>query len=120
MATIITDECVNCGACEPACPNEAIYAGGAKYELDGQPHEALSTHLYYIVSEKCTECVGHFNVEQCAAICPADCCIPDDSRVETEEQLFERAQRLHPDREFGPLDEKTSRFRKKRRVSRVA
>ncbi len=120
MATIITDECVNCGACEPACPNKAIYAGGEKYELGGQLHDPLSGHLYYIVPEKCTECVGHFNQEQCAAICPADCCIPDESRVESEEALFERAKLLHPDREFEPLDEKTSRFRKKRRVSRVA
>jgi ferredoxin len=24
---IITDECINCGACEPECPNTAIYEG---------------------------------------------------------------------------------------------
>jgi ferredoxin len=115
MATIITDECVNCGACEPACPNTAIYEGGKPYELDGKMHEALSASLYYIVPEKCTECVGHFNKEQCAAICPADCCIPDPDRPESEEQLFERAQRLHPDREFEPLSETTSRFRRRKR-----
>ncbi|MEC5165361.1 NAD-dependent dihydropyrimidine dehydrogenase PreA subunit [Flavobacterium sp. PL11] len=28
MAIIITDECINCGACEPECPNNAIYEGG--------------------------------------------------------------------------------------------
>ena len=27
MAIIITDECINCGACEPECPNTAIYEG---------------------------------------------------------------------------------------------
>ena len=26
MATFITDECINCGACEPECPVEAIFA----------------------------------------------------------------------------------------------
>ena len=26
MAIIITDQCINCGACEPECPNNAIYA----------------------------------------------------------------------------------------------
>ena len=26
MAIIITDECINCGACEPECPVDAIYA----------------------------------------------------------------------------------------------
>ena len=25
MATIITDECINCGVCEPECPVEAIH-----------------------------------------------------------------------------------------------
>ena len=25
MAITITDECINCGACEPECPNTAIY-----------------------------------------------------------------------------------------------
>ena len=27
MATIITDECINCGVCEPECPNDAIDDG---------------------------------------------------------------------------------------------
>ena len=27
MATIITDECINCAVCEPECPNEAIDDG---------------------------------------------------------------------------------------------
>ena len=30
MAIKITDECINCGACEPECPNTAIYE--ASYE----------------------------------------------------------------------------------------
>ena len=66
----------------------------------------------YIVPEKCTECVGHFDQEQCAAVCPVDCCVPDPNHVETEEQLFERATILHPDREFQPLTEATSHFKK--------
>jgi NAD-dependent dihydropyrimidine dehydrogenase PreA subunit len=28
MAIMITDECINCGACEPECPNNAIYESG--------------------------------------------------------------------------------------------
>ena len=31
MAIIITEECINCGACEPECPNNAIYEGGVKW-----------------------------------------------------------------------------------------
>ena len=33
MAIIITDECINCGACEPECPNNAIYEGGVEWRL---------------------------------------------------------------------------------------
>ncbi len=31
MAIMITDECINCGACEPECPNNAIYESGAQW-----------------------------------------------------------------------------------------
>ena len=27
MATMIADDCINCGACEPECPNNAISQG---------------------------------------------------------------------------------------------
>ncbi len=110
MSTTITEECINCGACEPECPNTAIYEGGAAWDLDGENHGALKDDIYYIVPEKCTECVGFFDQEQCAAVCPVDCCIPDPNNPESEEQLLERAHKLHPDREFGA--DFPSRFRK--------
>jgi ferredoxin len=112
MATKITEECINCGACEPECPNTAIYAGGVQYEYKGQMLDALSNDFYYIVPEKCTECVGHFDKEQCAAVCPVDCCVPDPDRVESEEVLLDRAKEMHPEREFGPLTPATSHFQK--------
>ncbi|HLP16132.1 MAG TPA: 4Fe-4S dicluster domain-containing protein [Bacteroidota bacterium] len=112
MATKITEECINCGACEPECPNTAIYAGGAQYELNGTTSDALSNDFYYIVPEKCTECVGHFDQEQCASVCPVDCCVPDESRVETEDALLERAKQIHPERAFTELSAANSHFRK--------
>ena len=96
MATVITSECINCGACEPECPNTAIYEGGAQWENNGDKHPAISTDIYYIVPQKCTECVGFFEEEQCAAVCPVDCCIPDPDNPEEEEALLTRAKRLHP------------------------
>jgi ferredoxin len=110
MATVITEECINCGACEPECPNTAIYEGGAEWELDGKTHPALSTDYYYIVPDKCTECVGFADQEQCAAVCPVDCCVPDPKNPETEAQLLARAKKLHPDQDFA--GEIPSRFRK--------
>ena len=32
---MITDECINCGACEPECPNTAIYEGGMEWTWAG-------------------------------------------------------------------------------------
>lgn len=110
MSTIITEECINCGACEPECPNTAIYEGGGRWDLDDQTHPPIQQDIYYIVPDKCTECVGFFDREQCAAVCPVDCCIPDPKIPETEAALIERAIKLHPEHEFG--SEFPSRFRR--------
>jgi ferredoxin len=54
----------------------------------------ISDEVYYIVPGKCTECKGFHDEPQCAAVCPVDCCIPDE-HVETEETLLSRqTQRL--------------------------
>jgi len=110
MATMITDECINCGACEPECPNTAIYQGGIEYDaIDGSKVAALSDEIFYIVPEKCTECVGFYDAEACAAVCPVDCCIPNPDIPESEELLLARAGELHPDKTFGP--DSPSRFK---------
>src|SRR5436190_1143890 len=111
MATMITSECINCGACEPECPNTAIYQGGVEWQAqDGSMHPAISNDIFYIVPEKCTECVGFYDHEACAAVCPVDCCVPDPNRPESEGALLQRARELHPDKTFA--DDAPSRFRK--------
>jgi ferredoxin len=100
MATHITEECINCGACEPECPNEAISEGADTYVID---------------PELCTECVGFHDYEACQAVCPVECCVPDPARPETEELLLKRAASIHKDKKFEPLDKldaKLSHFRK--------
>ncbi len=114
MAIIITDECINCGACEPECPNTAIYEGaedwrlsdgtdlkgnvvlpnGTKVNADGE-QEPISDEYYFIVPDKCTECKGFHDEPQCAAVCPVDCCVPDDDHVETEEELLKKQRFMH-------------------------
>jgi len=79
MALLITEECINCGACEPECPNQAITTGDEIYVID---------------PEKCTECVGHFEESQCAEVCPVDCCVPDPDHKETKEELMEKFKKL--------------------------
>ena len=113
MAIIITDECINCGACEPECPNTAIYEGGAEWtwsggtalveiELDdgsvmnGKTKiKPVSDEFYYIVSDKCTECVGFHEEPQCAAVCPVDCCVPDPDHEEEKDTLLAKKAWLH-------------------------
>ena len=114
MAIIITDDCINCGACEPECPNNAIYEGGVEWAmsdgttlsgsyalLDGSltdakiMHKPVSDDYYFIVTDKCTECVGFHEEPQCAAVCPVDCCGPDPEHVETKEVLSARQVALH-------------------------
>ena len=58
-------------------------------------NEPVSDDLYYIVPDKCTECVGFHEEPQCAAVCPVDCCVPDPEREESEEKLLARKERLH-------------------------
>jgi len=109
MATMITSECINCGACEPECPNTAIYQGGVEWDFNGAKHPAIADGIFYIVPEKCTECVGFYDHEACAAVCPVDCCVPNPDIVESETVLIARAQQLHPETTFG--SEFPSRFR---------
>jgi ferredoxin len=111
MATMITSECINCGACEPECPNTAIYQGGVQWQApDGAMHDAISNDIFYIVPEKCTECVGFHDHEACAAVCPVDCCVPNPQIPETHEVLLERARQLHPGESIP--DDAPSRFKK--------
>jgi ferredoxin len=114
MAIIITDECINCGACEPECPNNAIYEAGVEWKIsDGtgitesyqlkngailganDKQNPISEEVYYIVPDKCTECKGFHEEPQCAAVCPVDCCVPDPDHVESDEELLSRKERLH-------------------------
>jgi hypothetical protein len=95
MATMITSDCINCGACEPECPNNAISQGDPVYVIDPL---------------LCTECVGFHDYEACAAVCPVDVCVTDPNNVEAEDVLIARARALHPQTDFG--DNFQSRFRK--------
>ncbi len=100
MATYITTDCINCGACEPECPNDAISEG---------------EEIYVIDPDLCTECVGFHEKEACQAVCPVECCLPDPKRPENEEVLLKRALQLHPEdadlKENAKANNFPSRFR---------
>ena len=79
MSLIITDECINCDVCEPECPNDAIYQGEIIYEIE---------------AARCTECIGHFDKEQCVVICPVDCILIDPDHKENQQELEAKYTRL--------------------------
>ena len=58
-------------------------------------NEPVEMDVYFIVNDKCTECVGFHDEPQCAAVCPVDCCIPDENFVEKESSLLEKKDSLH-------------------------
>ena len=60
MAMKILDDCISCAACEPVCPTEAIYEGDVIFEID---------------TDKCVECEGYFDENQCVDVCPVDCIV---------------------------------------------
>ena len=100
MSLIILDTCVNCDVCEPVCPNKAISLGEVYYEIN---------------PDLCTECVGFHDYEACQAVCPVECCIPDPNIPEPEGELLDRAQKIHPEKQFPPLTQlpaHLSRFRR--------
>ena len=86
MSTKITEDCINCGACEPECPTHAI-------------REAAE--IYIIDPELCSECVGFYDELACAAVCPVDCCVLDEDHQDSADQLIERSRKANPDRDFG-------------------
>ncbi|MCW1413025.1 4Fe-4S binding protein [Rhizobium sp. 1AS11] len=59
---IVASQCTQCGACEFECPSGAIKFKGEAYVID---------------PNKCTECEGVFELQQCASVCPVpDTCVP--------------------------------------------
>jgi ferredoxin len=97
MATMITDDCIACGACEGECPDDAIYLGGDVFVID---------------PDLCCECVGFHDTQMCVDACPVECCVPDPNRRESEDVLFQRAVGIHADRGAElQLEESTSHFR---------
>jgi ferredoxin len=81
MAYKITDDCISCGSCIPECLNQATIETDKVYKID---------------PNRCTECVGIYESQRCAQICPVDCCVPDPDHVETKGQLLEKWHKLHP------------------------
>lgn len=81
MAFKITDECIACGSCEMECPNEAISEGDEFYVID---------------PDKCTECVGFYDTQQCYDVCAVEAPVSDPEHQESRDELLAKFAALHP------------------------
>ena len=79
---ILEDVCIGCAACEAVCPNDAVI------------REDRDT--FVIDPDLCTECVGFYDEQQCAEVCPVDACVPDPGVRETHEELLAKFKNLYP------------------------
>ncbi len=79
MALLINQDCTECDACVPVCPNQAITSGTP----------------YVIDPLKCTECVGAEDEPQCKLVCPSDCIVDNPDFRESQDELLEKYKQLH-------------------------
>lgn len=59
-------QCTGCSACEQECPNVAISEKGGQFVIN---------------PKKCTECLGHYDTQQCVAVCPVEGTIVFDTSL---------------------------------------
>ncbi len=86
MAHVITDDCINCGACEIMCPVQAVYPKTESPEM----YEPLfinnivryngfaSAVHFYINPYECNSCKGLSGQTVCNTVCPVSCCLPHE------------------------------------------
>ena len=67
-----------------------------------KPRKKLPKELAVINADNCTGC------ESCLEVCPVDCCIPDEDKRESEEELLEKAKKIHPEETFPGVEELTN------------
>jgi ferredoxin len=82
MAMKIVEDCTNCAACEPECPNGAIRRDEA-------------ADLYVVEAGRCTECVGAYDRPCCVEVCPLDCIVADPLHDETPGELAAKYALIH-------------------------
>lgn len=95
MSLKITNKCINCGICELECPNNAIYEGGVKWNYNNKKKKRkyISKKHYYIVPNKCTECIGYYKYSKCLLICPINNCIKLYKK-ESKKELYKKYKKI--------------------------
>lgn len=99
MPMKINENCTNCGICEMLCPYNAVYPGGVNWrkihnryfvfcEEEVIHDDFWSPYHFYVVPDKCTECIGKYPEPICKTACTKNAMIKDGVHWESEEHLF--------------------------------
>mgnify|MGYP003429000415 FL=1 len=105
MPMKITKDCTNCSICEIICPYNAIFPAGVNWRKIHNRYftfcdESLiyddfwSQNHYYVVPDKCTECVGKYPEPICKTGCTKRAIENDHEHWESEEHLFAKKEYL--------------------------
>ncbi len=85
MSVKITDDCINCSACETECPAGAVMAklkdpGNRSLYINNifLTKSWASYDHYFINPYQCNNCEGYFAAPRCNVVCPVSCCITEE------------------------------------------
>lgn len=82
MAVFITNDCINCSACEAECPMNAVLPKLISPDKNSvfinnkflaKPYQSFDH--YYVNPNKCNNCNGFYSAPRCNEVCPVSCCI---------------------------------------------
>lgn len=77
---MITDDCINCGACETECPVNAVRQVPEFTFINNNTslNRFFSAANFYIDPNKCNHCSGSFSSPRCNDVCPVACCVTEE------------------------------------------
>jgi len=89
-------KCIGCRHCVQACKDWNDHDRTSLYSLSSTNWITMEPPVIEGLSplwarNSCMHC----EFAACAAVCPVDCCVPDEMYQETVEELLEKKERMH-------------------------
>ncbi len=92
MSLRITDDCINCGACEIECPKSAVFPKQKEPQYRepvftinlSRFSEFVSSEHFYIDPYKCNNCESFYSAPRCIDVCPLPCSLMESKYVFSE------------------------------------
>jgi ferredoxin len=85
LSVKITNDCINCSACETECPTGAVLPrlkdpGNRSLFINNNflAKSWASYDHYFINPYTCNDCEGFYTSPRCNKVCPVSCCIAEE------------------------------------------